>query len=387
MPGRNGQQGEFTARLCSCCSQPRSYTAQLFCVHILVLEAQGSSRVANANLTSTSHGCNATETACPVLVLVPAGRLEQPETTRTTRSGVPLQTRKRPLAAATRPGKRHKQDTAESKAALPAHQPPAQPARPGRRQQGFAQPLNNRRTATRLAQLPDPDHVRQPAQQPKQKQARQRAAAAAQPARSDQPQHPAPAGRAARRLPARQPPAPAPGLRPGRKGRKVSHASDAGLPAGPSAPPSPGRKAQSRPTSAQPANRKPPGRQAAAQPSHAAARADLAPPEENLRTVRPRPLHITDKVGAALPLAANALACGAARAWQLIECCLQVRVFWGTSAPRIKEVDNGAFAAWLGRAEQEQRQGADPASLVGSCQDQACPNFLIMLSASRCCSS
>lgn len=50
----------------------------------------------------------------------------------------------------------------------------------------------------------------------------------------------------------------------------------------------------------------------------------------------------------------------------------QVKVFWGTQADRVQDVDNGAFAHWLQRAEQEQRLGADPAALVGSCQAQVC---------------
>ena len=45
-------------------------------------------------------------------------------------------------------------------------------------------------------------------------------------------------------------------------------------------------------------------------------------------------------------------------------------MFWGSDAAKIQDVDAGAFASWLVRAEQEQRLGADPATLVGSCQAQ-----------------
>ncbi|KAK9791587.1 hypothetical protein WJX73_006684 [Symbiochloris irregularis] len=82
-------------------------------------------------------------------------------------------------------------------------------------------------------------------------------------------------------------------------------------------------------------------RQAAVKHEEPIARPPPLPPDEVLRTVRPRPLHINDKV----------------------------KVFWDLDAPGLNDVDNGNFAKWLVKTEEELQQGRDPC-LVGSCQSQ-----------------
>ncbi|KAK9817732.1 hypothetical protein WJX72_001373 [[Myrmecia] bisecta] len=71
-------------------------------------------------------------------------------------------------------------------------------------------------------------------------------------------------------------------------------------------------------------------------------RANNASPEDSLRTVRPRPLHITDKV----------------------------RVLWAGRDPELYDIDGGAFYQWLERTEAEARRGDPAGSTVGSCQSQ-----------------
>ena len=116
-------------------------------------------------------------------------------------------------------------------------------------------------------------------------------------------------------------------------------------------------------------------------------------PEENLRTVRPRPLHIKDKVCTLRSYSLQiTLFMPAQSSLSASGLCLvlrksvlpQVKVFWGTQAEKVQDVDNGAFAQWLQRAEQEQRLGADPTALVGSCQAQVGPTAAVQLHEDHC---
>ena len=54
---------------------------------------------------------------------------------------------------------------------------------------------------------------------------------------------------------------------------------------------------------------------------------------------------------------------------------VQVKVFWGSEAQGLQEVDQGHFARWLHKSEEEISLGLQP-SLVGSCQSQV-RSFLV----------
>ena len=53
-----------------------------------------------------------------------------------------------------------------------------------------------------------------------------------------------------------------------------------------------------------------------------------------------------------------------------------MRVLWAGRDPELEEIDNGAFAQWLRKTDEELAAGLDPGA-IGSCQSQVwcCASF------------